>query len=112
MRQFQTSFVELHRRLNQVLSDYQPISAWKSGDVGTYKATDASGCIYLVTISYEGDTMRRKVELALGAEDASRQTEEPGRRRPRPDEGWNLPPEELRSPAIEPSRGGVWYDKG
>ncbi len=112
MRQFQTSFVELHRRLNQVLPDHQPISAWKSGDVGTYKATDASGCIYLVTIGYEGETMKRSVEPALSAEDASRQTEEPGKRRPRPDEGWNLPPEEPRSPAIERYGGRAWYDKG
>jgi hypothetical protein len=111
MRQFQNSFGELHRRLKNVLPEYRPISEWQAGQTGTYKATDNSGCIYLVTIEYVDATMRRTVKLVMSAEDAARQTEEPGKRRPRPDEGWNLPPEDPRSPAIETYRGGAWYDK-
>jgi hypothetical protein len=111
MRTFQTSFVELHRRLKQVLPDHKPISEWQSGQSGTFKATDASGCVYLVTIAYEGATMRRTVELVLNSEDAARQTEDPKKRRPRPDEGWNLPPEPPRMPVSAFSGGGAWYDK-
>lgn len=112
MRPVQTNFVELHRRLKEVLPEYKPISEWRSGMNGTYKATDASGAIYLVTIVEEpGQPVRRSVELVMSPDEAFSRSAKPGSIRPRADEGWNIPEDAPRSPEVERLGGKSWYDK-
>lgn len=113
MRPVQTNFVELHRRLKEVLPEYKPISEWRSGMNGTYKATDASGTIYLVTIVEQpGQPVRRSVELVMSSDEAFSRSAKPGTMRPRADEGWNIPEEAPSSLKVKRSGDGLWYDKG
>ena len=113
MRPVQTNIVELQRRLKEVLPEYEPISEWRTGNNGTYKATDATGAIYLVTIHQEpNEPMRRSVELVMSPDEAFSRSAKPGSIRPRADEGWNLPEEAPSSPVVERLGGKPWYDKG
>lgn len=100
------------QKLKVVDAKYPPISSWKTGVSGQFSAVDGLGNVHVVTISYRPDgTMRRTTRLLVDRETVKASLPKAPGERMSADEGWNLPPEGPRSPVIERSRGGAWYDK-
>lgn len=95
-----------------------PISSWKPGMTGTFKAKDRSGGIHLVTIWYEEGIMRRRSQqiskgdpVPLPKKSYAPRPFVPEKPRPSPLEGWNLPFEAASIPVSERLGVNPWYDK-
>lgn len=88
-QQHKPAISDLHQRLYQVLPEYKPISQMKLGEIGTWKAINADGDVYLVTWErLPSQVMRRTQTFAMDYQTLVRKSTDT--RALKPDEGWDL----------------------
>lgn len=82
---------DLHQRLYSILPEYAPISTHTGNSVGTYKAVDADGNVFLVDYEATTDGLRRNKRFFCDygqlVANSSLRTEP---KRCSPDENWTL----------------------
>jgi hypothetical protein len=82
---------DLHQRLYSILPEYAPISTHTGNSVGTYKAVDADGNVFLVDYETTTDGLRRNkrffCDYSQLVANSSLRTEA---KRCSPDENWTL----------------------